>query len=112
MSNDVLVSHVSCLKECLLTSWMHKGGEKIYKDIVDGLVTSLDDYTTYLSKHSKVVKQKQDSFSVSDTGTLKLLTINASVSGKMCDLKKGLLIPPILYTCGYRLNYIPLPLEN
>ena len=70
MSCDVLVSHVSCLKECLLTSWLQQERWQYLREIVDELATSLDDYTIYLRQHSKVEKQKQDTLSVGDTGSL------------------------------------------
>ena len=95
MSYDVLVSHVSCLKECILTSWMQQGRWHDLREIVDELATSLGDCTTYLCQHSKVVKQKQDSLSVSDTGRVKLLPINASVSGRIEPLYTALQEKPV-----------------
>ena len=43
------------------------------REVIDELATSLDDYTTYLHQQSRIVKQKQDLFSVSDLGTVKAL---------------------------------------
>ena len=79
MSYDVLISHVGFLKECLLTSWIQQERWRALREIIDELATSLDDYTTYLCQQSRIVKQKQDSLSVSDCGIVKLLPINASV---------------------------------
>ena len=90
MSYDVLISHVSCLKECLLSSWMQQQRWCALREVIDELATCLDDYTTYLRQQSRIVKQKQDSLSVSDSGTVKVLPINASVSGRIQPLYSAL----------------------
>ena len=56
---------------------------------------SLDDYTTYLCQQSKIMKQKQGSISVSDSGTVKVLPINGSVSGRIEPLYSALEEKPV-----------------
>ena len=68
---DVSISRVSHLKESLPTSWIQQERWRTLHEIIDELATSLDDYTTYLHQQSRTVKQKQDSLSVSDLGTVK-----------------------------------------
>lgn len=95
MSYDVLISHVSYLKECLLTSWMQQQRWSALRQLIDELATSLDDYTTYLRQQSRIVKQKQHSLSVSDSGTVKVLPINASISGRIQPLYSALQEKPV-----------------
>ena len=95
MSYDVLISYVGYLKECLLTSWMQQQRWSALRQTIDELATSLDDYTTYLRQQSRIVKQKQDSLSVSDSGTVKVLPINASISGRIQPLYSALQENPV-----------------
>lgn len=95
MSYDILISHVGYLKECLLTGWMQQQRWCALRGINDELATCWDDYTTYLHQQSKIVKQKQDSHSVSDFGTVKVLPINASVSSRIQPLYSVLEEKPV-----------------
>ena len=95
MSYDILISHVGYLKECVLTSWMQQQRWCALRAIIDELATSLDDYTTYLRQQSRIVKEKQGSLSVSDSGTVKVLPINASVSGRIQPLYSALEEKPV-----------------
>ena len=61
------------------------------REVIDELATSLDDYTTYLHQQSRIVKQKQDLFSVSDLGMVKVL---------LCDFKAIVLIHGSMVCCG------------
>ena len=76
MSNDILISHVSYLKECLLVSWMQQQRWCALWEIIDELATSLDNCTTYLHQQVRIVNQNQDSLKVNDSRTLKILPIN------------------------------------
>lgn len=135
MSYDILVSHVSQLWGSLLSSWMQQGKWKSLREDIDQLAISLDDNTIYLRQQTKIVKEKQSSLSVADSGAVKVLPVNASVSSRIQplnaalqekpvyevnsfalgskqkynfirDLEKGLPVSTVLFTCSaHSVNY-------
>ena len=74
-----------------LTSWIQQERWCVLREIIDELAT-----IHYLPEPTvKNYEAKQDSLSVSDLGTVKVLPINASVSGRIQPLYSALQEKPV-----------------
>ena len=90
LSLDALTKHVQALKQSQITSWMQQSRWRELRDCICKLTTVLDDHCTYLQEKCKSMKVRHDSMVVPDTdsGTVRVLPTNTSVSCRIAPLDK------------------------